>query len=74
MINIFVSVIFKVLSNLDLSMEALKLPLKFMFSRKATKVDEIFAVDLTLTTQCQIDGENLFKFCGLLRKHKLYKK
>ena len=25
-------------------------PLKFMFSKKATKIDEIFTVDLTLTT------------------------
>ena len=27
-----------------------KLILKFMFSKKATKIDEIFTVDLTLTT------------------------
>ena len=37
--------------------------LKFMFSTKATKIDEIFAVDLTLCSKCQIDG--------LLRKHEL---
>ena len=45
---------------------------KFMFSKKATKNDEIFTVDLTLTTYCQIDGEDFVNFCGLLRKHELY--
>ena len=43
-----------------------------MFSKKATKIDEIFTVDLTLGSKCQIDGEDFFNFCGLLRKHKLY--
>ena len=46
--------------------------LKFMFSKKATKFDEIFTVDLTLCSKCQIDGEDFVNFCGLLRKHKLY--
>ena len=46
--------------------------LKFVFSKKATKFDKIFTVDLTLTTYCQIDGEDFVKFCGLLRKHELY--
>ena len=45
--------------------------LKFMFSKKATKIDEIFTADLTLTTECQIDGEDFVHFCGLLRKHEL---
>ena len=44
---------------------------KFMFSKKATKFDEIFSVDLTLCTKCQIGGEDFFIFCGLLRKHEL---
>ena len=39
-----------------------------MFTKKATKVDEIFTVDLTLTA-CQIGGEDFLNFCGLLRKH-----
>ena len=39
---------------------------------KATKIDEIFTVDLTLCSKCQIDGEDFINFCGLLRKHKLY--
>ena len=33
---------------------------KFMFSKKATKIDEIFTV--TVTTYCQIDGEDLSIF------------
>ena len=45
--------------------------LKFVFSKKATKIDEIFTVDLTVCSKCQIDGEDFFKFCGLLRKHEL---
>ena len=46
--------------------------LKFMFSKKAKKIDEIFTVDLTVTIYCQIDGEDYVNFCGLLRKRKLY--
>ena len=42
-----------------------------MISKKATKIDEIFTVDLTFTTQYQIDGEDFIDFCGLLRKHEL---
>ena len=43
-----------------------------MFSKKATKIDEIFTVDLTVTTYCQIDGEDFVNFCGLLIKRELY--
>ena len=46
--------------------------IKFMFSKKATKIDEIFTVNLTVTTYCQIDGEDFINFCGLLRKQELY--
>ena len=43
-----------------------------MFSKKATKIDEIFTVDLTLcSSKCQIDGEDFVDFCGPLRKHEL---
>ena len=42
-----------------------------MFSKKATKIDEIFTVDLTLCSKCQIDGEDFVNFCGLLRKHEI---
>ena len=44
--------------------------LKFMFSKKATKIDEIFTVDLTLTTY--VNGEDFVNFCSLLIKHELY--
>ena len=44
---------------------------KFMFSNKATKIDDIFDVDLTVTTYCQIEGEDFVNFCGLLRKREL---
>ena len=43
-----------------------------MFSNKATKIDKIFTVDLTLCIKCQIDSEDFVNFCGLLRKHELY--
>ena len=46
--------------------------IKFMFSKKATNIDKIFTVDLTFTIYCQIDGEDIVNFCGLLRKHELY--
>ena len=45
-----------------------------MFYKKARKIEEIFTVDLTVYNECQIDGEDFFKFCGLLRKHELYLK
>ena len=35
------------------------------------KIDEIFTVDLTLCSKCQIKGEDFVDFCGLLRKHEL---
>ena len=43
-----------------------KIVVKFVFSKKATKFDKIFTVDLTLTTYCQIGGEDFVNFCGLL--------
>ena len=46
--------------------------LKFVFSKKAKKIDEIFTVDLTVCSKCQIDGEDLVDFCGFFRKHELY--
>ena len=44
---------------------------KFMFSKKATKNDEIFTVNLTFTTYCQINREDFVSFRGLFRKHEL---
>ena len=36
--------------------------LKFMFPKKAKTIDEIFTVDLTLWSKCQIDGEDFVDF------------
>ena len=44
------------------------LQIKSIFSKKDTKIDKIFTVDLTFTTQRQIDGEDFIIFCSLLRK------
>ena len=44
---------------------------KFILSKKATKINEIFTVDLTLCSKYQIDSEDLVHFFGLLRKHEL---
>ena len=38
---------------------------KFMFSKKVTKIDEIFTAS-TLCSTCQIDGEDFVNFCGVL--------
>ena len=46
--------------------------IKFIFSKKATKIDEIFTGDVTSCSKCQIDGEDFVNFCGVLRKHILY--
>ena len=46
--------------------------LKFMFSRKATKVDDIFTVNLMLCSKHQIDSEYIVNFHGLFRKYGLY--
>ena len=40
--------------------------LKFMFSKKATKSDKIFTVDLMLRSKCQIDGEDSSLFVAFL--------
>ena len=46
---------------------------KFMFSKKATKIDEIFTIDLTLCSKRQIDEEDFVNFRDLFRKYELYK-
>ena len=43
-----------------------------MFSKKATKIDKIFTIDLMLCSKRQIDDEDFVNFCGLLRKYELY--
>ena len=42
---------------------------KFMFSKKATKIDKIFNVDLMLCSKRQIDGKDFVNFRGLLGKY-----
>ena len=42
-----------------------------MFSKKATKIDEIFTDNLTLCSNCQTVGEDFVDFFGLLRKHEV---
>ena len=41
---------------------------KFIYSEKATKIDKIFTVNLTLCSKCQIDGEDFVNYksrpCG----------
>ena len=46
--------------------------LKFMYSKKAKKIVEIFTVDLTLFSKRQIEGEDFVNFCGILRQRELY--
>ena len=45
-----------------------------MFSKKATKIDEILTIDLTLCSKRQINGEDFVNFRGLLRKYELNEK
>ena len=42
-----------------------------VYVKKATKFDEIFTVDLTLCSKCQIHSEDFINFCGILRKPEL---
>ena len=39
-----------------------------MFSKKVTKIEKVFIVDLTLCSKFQIDGKDFVNFRGLLRK------
>ena len=43
---------------------------KFVFSKKALKIDKIFTFNLTVCSECQM--EDFVLFCGCLRKHDLY--
>jgi len=49
---------------------------KFMFSKKATKIDEIFTINFTLCSKCQINCEDFIIFFYLYLTinigHKLY--
>ena len=48
--------------------------LKSMFSKKVTKIDEIFTIDLTLCSKRQIEVEDFVDFRGLPRKYELKKR
>ena len=37
---------------------------------KATKIDKILTIDLTLCSKCQINGEDFVNFCDLRGKPK----
>ena len=37
-----------------------------MFSKKAIKINEIFTVDLTATTYCQIDASMMVKILSIV--------
>ena len=39
---------------------------KFVLSKNATKFDKIFTLDLTLTTYCQIEGEDFIIIVAFL--------
>ena len=43
-----------------------------MFSKKVTKIDEIFTVDFMKCNKCQIEGEDFVTFRGLPRTYELY--
>ena len=58
-------------SKTNLNQSKMTLKLKFIFSKKATKIDEIFTVDLTLCSKRQIDGEDFVNFRGLFIKYEL---
>ena len=45
---------------------------KFLFSKKATKIENIFTIFLKLCSKSQIDSEDFVNSCGLLRKHELF--
>ena len=65
------SVIKKSFDFKGITFSHLKTKVKFMFSKKAIKIDEIFTVDLTLCSKRQIDVEDFVNFRDLLRKYEL---
>ena len=43
-------------------MEEELINVKFLFSKKATKIDKLFTINLTLCSKCQINGEDFVNF------------
>ena len=54
-----------------MTQNSIPLLLKFMFSKKATKFEKIFTVDLKLCNKLQINGKDFVNFCVLLRNNEL---
>ena len=50
-----------------------KISVKLTFSEKATKIDKLFTVNLTVCSNRQIDVEDFFNFCELLKTWTLIK-
>ena len=40
---------------------------KFMFSKKTTKINKVITIELTLWSKCQIVSEDFVNFCELLK-------
>ena len=59
------------ISNSNNATQIRSIFVKFTFSEKATKIDKIFAVNLTICSNRQINGEDFINFCGLLGKYEL---
>ena len=43
------------------------------FLRPQKLMKSVYLVNLMLCSKCQIDGEDFFNFCSLLRKRRLYR-
>ena len=64
--HFFLNLIFTEFNSLYENCGFFLIILQFTFSEKATKIHKIFAVNLTVSSNRQIDGENFVNFCGLL--------
>ena len=47
--------------------------LKFTFSEKATKIDKIFTDNLTVCSNCRINGEDFVNFVAFLENMNFFK-
>ena len=69
--HLFSIILYYIYNILHIALDISAWHIKFVFSKKDTEIDEIFTDNLTLTTYCQIYGEDFFNFFSLLRKHEL---
>ena len=44
---------------------------KFIFSKKTTKINEIFTINLIICSKREINSEDFIILCGVLRKYEL---